>query len=108
MVSAFFLGVVLVAFEPLVGMSKETLYVLAVIPCFFMVYSFGCYFFLKANRKPFLRGIAIANLLYCFVTIWLLYCRYDSLTFWGCGYFLLELLILGILIRAELKSASGK
>lgn len=106
-VSAFFLGVVLVAFERIVGLPKDILYVLAAIPCFFMVYSFSCYFLLKANRKPFLRGIAFANLLYCFVTIGLLNHHYDSLTFWGRGYFLLELLILAVLIRVELKSASG-
>ena len=107
LISAFFLGVVLVAFEPVFGMPKNVLYSLASIPCVFAVYSFGCYFLLQRRRKLFLRGIAIANLMYCLVTLWLLYLHNESLTAFGKGYFILELLILGILIWFELKSAAN-
>ncbi|QCW99168.1 hypothetical protein FGM00_03200 [Aggregatimonas sangjinii] len=106
LVSAFFLGLVLPSFGPLCGMPKNVLYLLSVIACIFALYSFACYFFLRRNRKPFLRGIALANLSYCFLTIALL-CRYSqSLTIFGWTYFGLELFIIGILIRFELKYAS--
>lgn len=105
--SAFFLGVVLVNLQKYIGLPKNILYVLAIIPVFFAVYSFSCYFFLKKNQNPFLKGIAIANLLYCCTTISLLIYFYQSLTILGLVYFILELLIVVAIIRLELKAARG-
>ena len=103
LVSAFFLGVILVVFEPLFGMPKGILYWLAAIPCLFALYSFNCYFFLRNYWRFYLKIITIANGCYCCVTIWLMYCHYQSLTLLGVGYFVAELLVLGILIAIELK-----
>ena len=105
-VSAIFLGIVLVWLEDKIGMPLKVLYFLAILPVFFAIYSFSCYFFLKDNEKPYLRGIAILNLLYCFLTISLLF-RYDhNLTFLGWTYFIMELLVLAILIVIEFKASS--
>ena len=106
-VSAFFLGVVLVSLQKYIGLPKNILYVLAIIPVFFAVYSFSCYFFLKKNQSRFLKDIAIANLLYCCTTISLLIYFYQSLTILGLVYFILELLIVVAIIRLELKAAQG-
>ncbi len=105
-VSAFFLGVVLVHLENRVGMPKSILFVLALIPCFFALYSFGCYYFLKTNWALYLKVIAICNLLYCMLTIGLVYFNFATLTSLGLFYFVVELIIILILVRAELRSSS--
>ena len=106
LVSILFLGVVLVWLEDMIGMSKNVLYLLASLPIFFAIYSFCCYFFLKRIWKPFLKGIAVLNLLYCFLTIGLLFFFDHNLTFLGWTYFIIELIILGVLIAIEFKASS--
>lgn len=106
LVSILFLGVVLVWLEDKIGMPKNVLYILASLPIFFAIYSFSCYFFLKNNWKPFLKGIAILNLLYCFLTIGLLFFLDHNLTFLGWTYFIIELIILGFLIAIEFKAST--
>lgn len=105
-VSAFFLGIVLIRLNELVGMPVATLKLLAVIPCFFMVYSFGCYFLLKRNHPTFLRIIAMANLLYCFLTMGLLVKHFEELTSLGFFYFVVEILIILVLVYFEFKTDS--
>ena len=105
LVSAFFLGVVLVRFENLIGMPLNVLYLLAIIPCFFAVYSFYCHFVLKNNWSVFLKIIAVANLSYCILTIGLLFVYYQSLSVLGLLYFLVEQMLIGILIALELKAS---
>lgn len=105
-ISGLFLGVVLVWLEDKIGMPKNVLYFLAILPIFFAVYSFGCYFFLKSNYAPYLKGIAIMNLMYCFLTIGLLFFYDHDLTFLGWTYFIVELLVLAVLISFEFKASS--
>ena len=107
LLSAFFLGIVLVGFKNHIGMPVNTLYILAIVPVFFAIYSFSCYFLLHNNHRHFLKGIAIANLLYCCMTITLLIYYYQSLTILGLGYFLLEILIIGVIVGVELKASKA-
>ncbi len=104
-VSAFFLSMVLAKFEPIFGMPLNVLIILALVPGFFILYSFGCYFFLKDNWSPYLKGIAIANSLYCLVTLGLVMYHYEKLTFFGVGYFVVEILIVGVVIFLEFKAS---
>ena len=104
--SAFLLSMVLANFIPVFGMPLHILTVLALIAGFFAFYSFGCYFFLKHNWRPFLKGIAIANLLYCCFTIGLVLYHYAKLTFLGVAYFLAEILVISVLIFIEFKLSS--
>jgi len=106
LVSAFFLGVVLVQFESSIGMPRNILYLLALLPCFFAAYSFLCHFLIHNNWRTFLMIIALANTSYCILTIGLLIVHYRNLTILGLLYFLLELLIVGILITAEIRASS--
>lgn len=106
LVSALFLGVILVGLGAKIGMPKNVLYLLAVLPIFFAIYSFSCYFFLKAQSGPFLKGIAILNLLYSFLTIGLLFLYDHNLTFLGWTYFVVELMVLAVLIFLEFKASS--
>lgn len=105
LVSGFMLSVVLVKFDILIGMPKKTLYFLAIIPFILRPYSLLCYFKLNKNWKPFLKGIAIINLLYCCFTAFLIYNFYSELTILGLCYFFLEILIIICLASVELKKS---
>jgi len=106
LVSALFLGLVLVHLQALIGMPKHILYGLAIAPCFFLAYSLGCHFFVKANFRPYMKFIAICNLVYCGITMCLVYCYYDALTALGLFYFVTEMIIILFLVRLEFRSAA--
>ncbi len=105
-VTALFLGIILVQLEKLVGIPVQTLYCLAVIPVFFMVYDYYCY--QKENNQiaPFLKGIAILNLMYCILSLGLAFYHIDRLTVLGWTYVLIEILILIAVSVMELKFAN--
>jgi hypothetical protein len=99
--SAFFLGVILVKFEGSFGMPQTILYCLSLLACLFSIYSFGCYFFNFIKWKPYLKTIIIANSLYSFATIGLIFLYFKSLTILGLIYFVLELIVMIGLIFIE-------
>ena len=103
LLSTFLLGVILVKFEYLFGMPKKELYFLAAIPFFFAIYDFICYWKNPDNWRPFLKVIAIANLIYCCISIAVVFYSYQKLTNLGLSYFLLELVIVFIIVAIELK-----
>ncbi len=105
LLSIFLLGFVLVQLESFIGMPKSILYKLAIAPCFFAVYSFICYWRLPKNWRFFLKIIALANLIYCCVSIMLVFYHFEQLTQLGLVYFLGELIVLIALIYLELKTA---
>lgn len=102
--SAFLMSGLLANFEGTFGMPLRPLMVLALIAGFFALYSFGCYFFLKHRWKPFMRAIAVANLMYSGLTLVLVVRHYDLLTLLGVGYFTIELLVLLVLIILEFRA----
>ncbi len=108
LMSAFLLGVVLVHFESIIGMSPQVLYGLSGIACIFALYSWTCYFRTPDNWQPYLKGIALANFLYCCLTGALVVYCYEVLSSWGVTYFVLEMIVVLILVRFELKNASRK
>lgn len=107
-VSAIMLGLVLASFESTFGMPKKVLYFLAIIPCFFAIYSFSCYWRKVEHWRSYLKIIALANLLYCCLTTGLMIYLYQKLTILGLVYFLLEIIVVIILVLIELKTASNK
>jgi len=104
--TAFLLGAVLTRFEDNVGMPRKVLYSLSILACLYAIYSIGCYFFAGRNWRPFLKAIAMANLLYCCLTMGLVISFYQSLTILGLTYFLGELIVIGALIFTELLTVS--
>jgi len=104
LVTAFMLGVVLVRLEHIFGMPRSVLYILSLVALGFMVYSFCCYLFVGKNWRPFLTVIAIANLLYCCVTLGLIFYLWEQLTTLGVVYFLGEIIIIVALVHIELKA----
>jgi flagellar biosynthesis protein FlhB len=106
MLSAFLLGVVMARFERIFGMPQNVALILSIIPCFYALYSFVCFWVLTKNWKPYLRLIAIANLLYCALTAGLVVYAYRVLTIWGFLYFVGEIIVVIGLALVELKTAS--
>ncbi|MFS4494188.1 hypothetical protein [Maribacter sp. 2308TA10-17] len=107
LISAFFLGVILRRYESTFGMQSDILLFLALLPILFAAYDYYCYFFLKTNWRSYLKGIAIANLIYCCITITLVVFHYQSLTILGLSYFLLELLVIAIIVGAEWRASKA-
>ncbi|MEZ4830331.1 MAG: hypothetical protein R3C61_29200 [Bacteroidia bacterium] len=101
MMSAFLLGVVLVRWEQVFGIPVATLYLLASLPVLFAVYDFYCYRTQKERPAVFLRAIAIANLLYCVLSLGLAIYHSQTITLWGWAYILSEILIVLILAKVE-------
>jgi len=103
--TALLLGMILVQFESSFGMPRQVLYPLAFIAGVFSIYSFICFLRIKENWRPYLKVIAFANLLYCCLTMGLVFYWHQKLSVWGLGYFILELVVIILLVILELKTA---
>lgn len=104
LVTATLLSQVLARWVSAFGMPKEILYVLAGIAGCFALYSLSCYFWLKGNWVPYLKGIAVANTIYCLITLTLVIYLNKSLTWLGIAYFTGEIIIVMALVRLEIKT----
>jgi len=105
--TAFLLGTILTRYEGDFGMPRKVLYPLSLLACVYALYSIGCYFFVAKNWRPFLKAIAMANLMYSFITIGLVIALYQSLTILGILYFSGELIVIGGVIFIELLTVSN-
>jgi len=103
--SAFLLGVVLVKFEIFFGIPSSALYILATLPMFFAIYDFYSYRQKDDKLGRFLKGIAIINLLYCCLSIWFAFYHFQTITYFGWAYLLIEILIVVIIAIIEFKIA---
>ena len=106
LLSAFLLGIVLVIFQPLFGIPVSTLYFLAALPCVFAAYDFYCYFGVKNGLGQSLKLIAIANLLYCCLSLGFAFYHSEFLTVLGWSYIVVEVLIVATLALVEWKVGS--
>ena len=87
------------------GMPARILTYLSGIAICFCIYSTTCFLVLKGNWTPFIKGISIANLLYCVLTIGLVIFYNPQLTKIGIAYFLGEIAIICGLVCIELRVA---
>ncbi len=108
LLSAFLLGVALPSFQSIFGMPRQVLYGLAALACLFAIYSFWNHVRFKENWRPYLRGIAMVNLLYCGLTAALVIYFRQELTKWGLLYFLLEMVVIMVLVMLEFKTIARK
>lgn len=88
------------------GIPGNIIYALSAVAGIFAVYSFGCFYFWPGNWQPYLKAIAVANLLYCCCTLGLVIYFYQRLTVLGWIYFLSEVLLMIGLIYVEMKAAA--
>lgn len=105
LISAFFLGIVLVRFEIAVGIPKEVLIILAILACVLALYSFINYLFVIKSWQFYIRIIALVNLVYCCLTIGFLTYFHGKITVLGCAYFFIEIIIILILANIEINVA---
>lgn len=105
LLSAFLLGVVLVRLESIFGIPPSTLYVLAVIPLFFALFDFMSYQRSNETIAASLKGIAVLNILYCFLSISLAFYHIHTITFLGWTYILIEIFIVITLAIIEFNVA---
>jgi hypothetical protein len=108
LLSAFLLGVALPSFQPIFGMPHKVLYGLAALACLFAIYSSWNYIWFRENWRPYLRAVAIMNLLYCGLTAALVVYFRQELTKWGLLYFLLEMLVIIVLVVIEFQALARK
>ena len=85
------------------GVRKDYLQILGLVAAVFSIYSFVCYFSLNKNWKPFLKIIAIANLLYCLITLGLIGYLYTEVTVFAVLYFAGEVIVVFMLVFLEYK-----
>lgn len=84
------LGLVLVNFNTQLGLSKQVFYSLTLLVVPYFIYSLSVYL-LKPNKwSSFLKGIALANVFYCVITISVIILNYEEVTILGMIYFLGE------------------
>lgn len=102
LLSAFLLGVVLVEMEQYFGIPPSTLYFLASIPCVFAVFDIYCIISISKNSGTFLKFIAIANLMYCALSISLAFTHIEVITYLGWIYIVGEVLLVSFLAYVEL------
>lgn len=95
------LSQVVAPFERTFGMPSRVVYALAALAGVFAVYSLTCHFLLSTDWRPYLRGIAVANMLYCALSLGCCVYFADSLTALGWTYFAGEILIVLALVRTE-------
>lgn len=90
-ISAILLVLLLANLESLFGLPKTTVYSLS-IPAFgLMLYSLGCYFLKPKSWRPLLTAVAVANILYCILTVSVIISNHETLTVIGLMYFLGEI-----------------
>lgn len=100
-ISAFCLLIISRFYSNYFGINPSTLQLLIILPIVFCIYSACCYLLIKRSYKPFILIIAIANFLYCLITLVLMFTLYSELTILGLSYFVVELMIIGIIIYLE-------
>jgi hypothetical protein len=104
--TVFMLLGVLLPFEQYIGMPPPVLRLLAVPASVFALYSVCCYWLARTRWQPFMRIIAVANLVYCCVTAGLIIRFYNQLTTLGVAYFALEISIVCVLVWIEQKAVT--
>jgi hypothetical protein len=95
-------------FEQFFGISKNVAYALLPIPLVYSVYSMLAYRLSNKKWKRFLKIIAVANLLYCGLTLLAVMQNFKTLTKLGVLYFAAEILLITALAIVELNIASKK
>lgn len=101
--SAFCLMIISRFYSNYFGINPSTFQLLTILPILFCIYSACCYLLIKRSFKSFILIIAIANFLYCLITLVLMFTLYSELTILGLSYFVIELMIIALIISIEFK-----
>jgi hypothetical protein len=103
--SAFLLGVVLVRFSSFFGIPVPVFYLLAIFPVLFFLFDIYAYGSIQRHAATKLKIIALANFLYCLLSISVAAYHAEQLTIWAWAYIFIEIFIVIILAAIELAVA---
>lgn len=92
-------------FEPYLGIPRSLTQALLPILILCAIFSFLSYTFGNKNWRLLLKIIAISNLLYCFLMVYVTYSNRVIFKNMGMVYFMLEILLIFILAIFELRIA---
>ena len=104
--TAFLLSTILPIWQQEFGMPQRVLLPLSIVAFVYALYSACCYFFVQKRWQLFLKIIAIANLLYCCVTILIVIVFFRDLTILGFTYFVVESIVIASLVYVEVFTIS--
>lgn len=107
LLSALLLWFVLRPFPEIFGIPASLLKGLLIPAIGLLFYGIFCFFQAGQKSAGCLLVLALANLLYCLVTVILLLKWQPPITAFGILYFFTEILLILILARIELAVASG-
>jgi len=107
LLSVLMLGGVLANYPEAVGLPRNVLLFLAGLAVIFAGYSFSCYRWAGSRWRSFLRVIAVGNLMYCGLTLGTVLLNYKTITAFGTGYFVVEVLVVSALAYVERRAAKG-
>ena len=107
LISAIIL-LVISQFESQFGISRNLSLILIPLPIIFSVFSFVSYKLDNEKWKSLLKIIAIANLSYCCLTLYLTLINFATLKNLGITYFVVEIFIIFLLAMFELKIANKR
>jgi len=108
LLSAIMLGLVLPHLVDYVGMSPNVLRALAVPPLVFIIFDIIAYRWSEDRWRQAVAIIAVANVVYCCISIFLMYQHKDILLPFGYLYFVVEVIIVLVVAGVEFKIARSK
>lgn len=108
LISAIFLGLILITIQPLIGLSSFHLYILSSIAIGLALFSFSCYIIKPTGWKVNLSIIIFLNMAYSLFTVAIMVFFYKTIQPLGYLYFILELLVLIAVVIFEWKVLKGK
>jgi hypothetical protein len=83
------------------GIDPSTLQLLTILPIIFFIYSASSYILIKHSYKSFIQIIAIANLLYCLITLVFISYFFAAISILGLSYFILEIFVIAFVVYLE-------
>jgi hypothetical protein len=92
-------------FEIYTGVPRDIAIILVPLPILYSIFSLFSYKFGNHNWRSLLKMIAIANLFYCCLTMYVTWINFDTFKILGIIYFIVEVIIIIILGTLELKIA---
>ncbi len=99
--SAFCLLIISIFYNDFFGIDPSTLQLITILPIIFCIYSASCFIFIKHSYRPFIQIIAIANLLYCLITLVFISYFFTSISILGLSYFILEIIVIAYIVYLE-------
>jgi hypothetical protein len=103
MLTVSLLIVVIIPFNKEFGVPKSALYCLSAIACLFSFYSFCCSRIKSGRPSLLLSVVAVANCIYCILTIILLVSFAKTVTLLGFIYFTVEVFVIINLVAFEIR-----